>query len=104
MLGYDHHLSFESKFGKKVTEIHNICSRCLGNELDGWMRDALSANGGRLAGPPVRAVIVPHAGYRYCGACAGHSYSQIDPTVVRYIILYYFYQLFVAPVAFRTLE
>ena len=46
------------------------------------MRDALSANGGRIGGPPVRAVIVPHAGYRYCGACAGHSYSQIDPNLV----------------------
>ena len=56
--------------------------RTLSNELDGWMRDALTANGGRHGGPPVRAIIVPHAGYRYCGACAGHSYSQIDPSLV----------------------
>lgn len=62
-------------------------SRPLGNELDGWMRDALSANGGRIGGPPVRAVIVPHAGYRYCGACAGHSYSQIDPNLVKRVFI-----------------
>jgi len=37
----------------------------------------------RFQGPPVRAVIVPHAGYRYCGACAGYSYSQIDCSNVR---------------------
>ena len=51
------------------------------------MRDALNANG-RIGGPPVRAVIVPHAGYRYCGACAGHSYSQINPNLVRTVDLY----------------
>ena len=29
----------------------------------------------------------PHAGYRYCGACAAHAYSQIDPTHVKRVFI-----------------
>ena len=29
----------------------------------------------------------PHAGYRYCGACAAHAYSQIDPTNIERVFI-----------------
>jgi AmmeMemoRadiSam system protein B len=53
----------------------------LSRELDSWIT---------RAGPvekPARAIIGPHAGYRYCGACAGHAYSQIDPTNVQRVFI-----------------
>ncbi|KAI7690624.1 Protein MEMO1 [Sarcoptes scabiei] len=28
---------------------------------------------------PAKAIISPHAGYQYCGACAAFAYKQIDP-------------------------
>lgn len=37
--------------------------------------------------PAARAIIGPHAGYRYCGACAGHAYARIDPTNVRRVFI-----------------
>ena len=36
---------------------------------------------------PVRAIMAPHAGYRYSGATAAHAYVQLDPTRIRRIIL-----------------
>ncbi len=57
-----------------------------GRELDGELEDWL-----KKAGPiekPARAIIGPHAGYKYCGAVAGHAYNQIDPSnVTRVFIL-----------------
>jgi AmmeMemoRadiSam system protein B len=53
----------------------------LSRELDHWLQKA---------GPvekPARAIIGPHAGYRYCGACAAHCYSQIDPTNVKRVFI-----------------
>jgi len=53
----------------------------LSRELDHWLQKA---------GPvekPARAIIGPHAGYRYCGACAAHAYSQIDPTNVKRVFI-----------------
>ena len=32
-------------------------------------------------------ILGPHAGYRYCGACAAHAYSQIDPTNVKRVFI-----------------
>ena len=39
--------------------------------------------------PPggARAIIGPHAGYRYCGACAAYAYRQIDPSRVRRVFV-----------------
>lgn len=56
--------------------------RQLRAELDGW----LNAVGGASRGP-ARAIIGPHAGYRYCGACAAYAYRQIDPTPVKRVFI-----------------
>ena len=47
-------------------------------ELEGWL------NGVSVPPRYARAVISPHAGYRYSGATAAHSFKQIDPATVRY--------------------
>ncbi|KAK2174047.1 hypothetical protein NP493_828g01016 [Ridgeia piscesae] len=44
----------------------------LNQQLTEWMDQAPTAPG------TTRAVIAPHAGYYYCGACSGHVYKQID--------------------------
>lgn len=36
---------------------------------------------------PARAIIAPHAGYQYCGACAAFAYRQISPAVVKRIFI-----------------
>ncbi|XP_065832447.1 protein MEMO1-like [Oscarella lobularis] len=36
---------------------------------------------------PARAIIAPHAGYRYSGACAAYAYKQIDPTRVKRVFI-----------------
>jgi AmmeMemoRadiSam system protein B len=54
--------------------------RQLRAELDHWLRAVET-------GPAPRAIIVPHAGYRYSGACAAHAYRQVDPTRVRRVFV-----------------
>ncbi|KAJ3609910.1 hypothetical protein NHX12_022004 [Muraenolepis orangiensis] len=49
----------------------------LNAQLDSWLSQAQSTIG------PARAIIAPHAGYTYCGACAAHAYKQVDPSVTR---------------------
>lgn len=34
-----------------------------------------------------RAIIGPHAGYRYCGACAAHAYKAINPQGVKRVFI-----------------
>ena len=46
-------------------------------ELDGWLGKASHLP------RPARAVICPHAGYRYSGPTAAYSFKQIDPNTVR---------------------
>ena len=36
---------------------------------------------------PARAVICPHAGYRYSGPTAAHSFRQIDPSIVKTVFI-----------------
>ncbi|XP_046546152.1 protein MEMO1-like isoform X1 [Haliotis rubra] len=36
---------------------------------------------------PARAIIAPHAGYSYCGACSAYAYRQIDPTNIKRIFI-----------------
>lgn len=49
-------------------------------ELAGTV-DRLLGAAGRLAGPPPRAVVVPHAGYAYSGPVAASAYARlrVDP-------------------------
>ncbi|KAK9874389.1 hypothetical protein WA026_002736 [Henosepilachna vigintioctopunctata] len=53
----------------------------LSRQLDFWLNQADLIHG------PARAIIAPHAGYQYCGACGGHAYRQISPVVVRRIFI-----------------
>lgn len=62
-----------SWYSGSETELHK--------QLDGWLSAADLSHG------PARAVIAPHAGYSYCGACAGFAYRQISPVVVRRIFI-----------------
>lgn len=50
-------------------------------QLDGWMNSADLTHG------PARAIIAPHAGYQYCGACAAYAYRQVSPAVVKRIFI-----------------
>ena len=56
----------------------------LGRELDDWLHRAANQDGD---GDHARAIIGPHAGYRYCGACAAYAYRQIDPSRVRRVFV-----------------
>ena len=37
--------------------------------------------------PAARAIIGPHAGYKYCGACGGHAYARIDPSNIKRVFI-----------------
>ncbi|CAB3258256.1 unnamed protein product [Arctia plantaginis] len=53
----------------------------LSRQLDLWLSKADLTHG------PARAIIAPHAGYSYCGACAGFAYRQVSPVVVKRIFI-----------------
>ncbi|CAD6241931.1 GSCOCG00009381001-RA-CDS [Cotesia congregata] len=53
----------------------------LNKQLGDWLNAADLSHG------PARAIIAPHAGYSYCGGCAGFAYRQISPVVVRRIFI-----------------
>ncbi|XP_069680720.1 protein MEMO1 [Periplaneta americana] len=53
----------------------------LGKQLETWLNTADLTHG------PARAIIAPHAGYQYCGACSGFAYRQISPVVVRRVFI-----------------
>lgn len=54
----------------------------LASQLDGWLS---SAEG--TVHSPARAVIAPHAGYSYCGACAAFAYKQVDPSDIKCVFI-----------------
>uniref|UniRef100_F6XER0 Protein MEMO1 n=2 Tax=Ciona intestinalis TaxID=7719 RepID=F6XER0_CIOIN len=51
-------------------------------QLSKWLSDASGSNH-----RPARAIISPHAGYSYCGSCAAHAFSQIDPNTVEKVFI-----------------
>lgn len=53
----------------------------LSGQLDNWLGAADLTHG------PARAIIAPHAGYSYCGACAGFAYRQVSPAVVKRVFI-----------------
>lgn len=57
----------------------------LAKELDRQLGNWLNAS--ELTHGPARAIISPHAGYRYCGACAAFGFRQISPAVVKRIFV-----------------
>jgi len=55
----------------------------LQGQVDGFLGQAASA-----AGPPARAVVVPHAGYAYSGPTAGRTFASLKgKTIRRFIVL-----------------
>ena len=64
------HAEFSSCLGETVTFSPSMC-----------YFSHLHSNFG-LQNSPARAVICPHAGYRYSGPTAAHSFRQIDPRFV----------------------
>lgn len=53
----------------------------LGKQLETWLGEADLTHG------PARAIIAPHAGYQYCGACGAAAYRQVSPVVVRRVFI-----------------
>lgn len=53
----------------------------LSRQLDRWLGAADLSHG------PARAIIAPHAGYAYCGACGAFAYRQVSPVVVKRIFI-----------------
>jgi AmmeMemoRadiSam system protein B len=56
----------------------------LGQELDGYLRPARRAK--RPEGR-VKALISPHAGYRYCGRTGAYGFGAIDPSSVKRVFV-----------------
>ncbi|XP_075226694.1 protein MEMO1-like [Lycorma delicatula] len=56
-------------------------NRELGKQLENWL------NAAELTHGPARAIIAPHAGYQYCGACSAFAYRQISPVVVQRVFI-----------------
>ncbi|TMS04791.1 Protein MEMO1 [Larimichthys crocea] len=56
-----------------------------GSQLNAQLEDWLSKAQSTIR--PARAIIAPHAGYAYCGACAAHAYKQVDPSVTRRVFI-----------------
>jgi len=53
----------------------------LNEQLSGWLAQPDASHA------PARAIIAPHAGYSYCGACSGFAYRQIDPHRVKRVFI-----------------
>lgn len=53
----------------------------LNSQLSGWLSSCEQVDA------PVRALIAPHAGYYYCGACGAHAYRQINPSKVKRVFI-----------------
>jgi len=53
----------------------------LDKQLEGWLGKAELSHG------PARAIIVPHAGYVYCGETAAYAYRQVSPTVIQRVFI-----------------
>ncbi|XP_060573395.1 protein MEMO1-like [Ruditapes philippinarum] len=53
----------------------------LNGQLSGWLSKCDNV------GAPVRALIAPHAGYYYCGACGAHAYKQMDPSKIKRVFI-----------------
>ncbi|XP_020715704.1 protein MEMO1 isoform X2 [Ceratitis capitata] len=58
-----------------------LCCPELSRQLDRWLSAAELSHG------PARAIIAPHAGYTYCGACGAFAYRQVSPAVVKRVFI-----------------
>jgi len=57
------------------------CGEELDAQLDHWLSKASSSMRG------ARAIIAPHAGYSFCGACGAFAYRQVDPSAVKRVFI-----------------
>ncbi|XP_004207060.1 protein MEMO1 isoform X1 [Hydra vulgaris] len=53
----------------------------LNKQLEQWLSEV------NVKSTPARALISPHAGYAYCGACAAYAYKQINPMTIKRIFI-----------------
>ncbi|BFZ11765.1 hypothetical protein BsWGS_14804 [Bradybaena similaris] len=53
----------------------------LNAQLEGWLSKASESL------KPARAIIAPHAGYYFCGACAAFAYRQVEPSLVKRVFI-----------------
>lgn len=63
--------------GSWYTDNGDVLNRQLGE----WLSDAA------VAPKPARAIIAPHAGYVYCGACGANAYRQVDASRVKRVFI-----------------
>lgn len=56
-----------------------------GKELEAELDEYLSRVD--VKAPHARALIAPHAGYSYSGACAAYAYKQVDPNKVKRVFI-----------------
>ncbi|XP_071480969.1 protein MEMO1-like [Diadema antillarum] len=60
---------------------YSSSGRELDRELEGWLSRAEQKQ------LPAKAIIAPHAGYSYCGACGAYAYKQVDPTRIERVFI-----------------
>ncbi|CAG9790561.1 unnamed protein product [Diatraea saccharalis] len=72
---------FKKSLSIKIIGTLTLTRNELSRQLDLWLSKADLTHG------PARAIIAPHAGYSYCGACAAFAYRQISPVVVKRIFI-----------------
>ncbi|XP_791245.3 protein MEMO1 [Strongylocentrotus purpuratus] len=60
---------------------YSSSGKTLSGELEGWLSNA------ERSGSPARAIIAPHAGYSYCGACGAHAYKQVNPANIEHVFI-----------------
>ncbi|XP_059159052.1 protein MEMO1-like [Physella acuta] len=53
----------------------------LNMQLDNWLSKASDSF------KPAKAIIAPHAGYYFCGACGAFAYRQVDPNTVKRVFI-----------------
>ncbi|CAL1546097.1 unnamed protein product [Lymnaea stagnalis] len=56
-----------------------------GSELNAQLENWLSKAPESLK--PAKAIIAPHAGYFFCGACGAFAYRQVDPNTVKRVFI-----------------
>jgi len=60
---------------------YSASSKQLNIQLEDWLSKAEVDN------TSVRALIAPHAGYSYSGACAAHAYKQVNPEHIKRVFI-----------------
>jgi len=58
----------------------------LNKQLGDWLARARQTPDSDV-GAPARAVIAPHAGYLYCGACSAFAYKHIEPSTTKRVFI-----------------